>query len=410
MKTNLDRIKNDIESLSNCNLTPEDGLTRFSFTEQDRCAREYLKSELAKLNVVVREDAAGTLVARREGTDENGPVIMLGSHFDSVRNGGNFDGPAGVVMALEILRTLEENNVETVYPIEMVAMIEEEGGRFGSGLFASRAMVGRVPKSELYDSYDEHGVSMAQAMSDFGFDPERIDEAKRDPKSIRAFIELHIEQGPVLENEGYEIGVVDHIVGIRQIQVVINGRADHAGTTPMNMRADSLNAAAKVMVRAEELANEVGHGTVATIGHMKIKPGSANVVPSQTIVVIDIRSRAMEYINSVVSGVDELMKSIVAANPDLSYEISDMLNVNPVAMSEEFNKLFHMKAQLLGLSAMTMLSGAGHDAMVMGEVVETGLVFVPSKNGRSHSSLEWTDYEALQKGIELVYESILEIV
>lgn len=410
MKTKLSRIKNDIEKLSECNLTPGEGLTRLSFTDEDRCAREYLKSELAKLNVTIREDAAGTIVARREGTDKNAPVIMIGSHFDSVRNGGNFDGPAGVVMALEILRTLDENNVKTPNPIEMVAMIEEEGGRFGAGLFASRAMVGRVPMSELYDNKDENGISMAESMNDFGFDPEKLHEAKRDPKSIRAFIELHIEQGPVLENESYEIGVVDHIVGIRQIQVTINGRADHAGTTPMNMRADSLNVASKVMVRAEELANEIGNGTVATIGQLKIKPGSANVVPAQTSFMIDIRSKSMEYINGVVDGVDFLLKEIVNKNPDLSYEISDMLNVNPVAMSKDFTELFHMKAQLLGLSAMTMLSGAGHDAMVMGEFVETGLIFVPSKNGRSHSHLEWTDYEALQKGIELVYESILEIV
>ncbi len=410
MKTNLERIKNDIERLSECNLTPGEGLTRFSFTKEDKCAREYLKSQLSELNVSIREDAAGTLIARREGEDENAPVIMIGSHFDSVKNGGNFDGPAGVVMALEILRTLDENDVTTRYPIEMIAMIEEEGGRFGSGLFASRAMVGKVTKEELQSSLDENGISMAKAMGDFGFDPSKIKEAKRDPKNIRAFIELHIEQGPVLENEGFEIGVVDYIVGIRQIMIVINGRADHAGTTPMNMRADSLNAAAKVMVRVEELANEVGNGTVATIGLLKLKPGSSNVVPSQTLFSIDIRSKSMDYINEVVNGVEMYLNNLVDGNPDLSFEITDLLNVNPVAMSPEFNQLFHMKSQLLGLSAKTMLSGAGHDAMVLGEFVETGLVFVPSKNGRIHSHLEWTDYEALQKGIELVYESILEIV
>lgn len=407
MKTNLERIKNDIERLSECNQTPGEGLTRLSFSEEDRCAREYLKTQLSLLNVSVREDAAGTLIARRDGENNDFPVIMIGSHFDSVRNGGNFDGPAGVVMALEILRTLDENNVTTKYPIEMIAMIEEEGTRFGSGLFASRAMIGKVTRSELDNNKDENGISMAEAMKDFGFDPEKIGEAKRNPEEIKAFIELHIEQGPILENEKKEIGIVEHIVGIRHIQITINGRADHAGTTPMDMRADSLNAAAKIVVKAEELAKEIGNGTVATVGQMKIKPGSSNVVPSQTTFIVDIRSKSMDYINQVVEGMEKSLEEIVEKNKDLSYEINDLLNVNPVKMSDDIKDLFTLKAKELGLSAKNMLSGAGHDAMIMGEIVDTGLIFVPSKNGRSHSPLEWTDYEDLQKGIELIYESII---
>lgn len=408
MKTNLERIKNDIERLSECNQTLGEGLTRLSFSHEDRCAREYLKSQLNKLNVKIREDAAGTLIARRDGENNDFPVIMIGSHFDSVRNGGNFDGPAGVVMALEILRTLDENNVTTKYPIEMIAMIEEEGNRFGSGLFASRAMIGKVTRSELDNNKDENGISMAEAMKDFGFDPEKIGEAKRNPEEIKAFIELHIEQGPILENEKKkEIGIVEHIVGIRHIQITINGRADHAGTTPMDMRADSLNAAAKIVVKAEELAKEIGNGTVATVVQMKIKPGSSNVVPSQTTFSVDIRSKSMDYINQVVEGMEKSLEEIVEKNKDLSYEINDLLNVNPVKMSDDIKDLFSLKAKELGLSAKNMLSGAGHDAMIMGEIVDTGLIFVPSKNGRSHSPLEWTDYEDLQKGIELIYESII---
>jgi allantoate deiminase len=212
MRTKLERIERDIVELSKFNSSKDGGLTRFSLTEEDRAARNYLKRELEKLDVKIYEDQAATLFARREGTDPAAPAIMIGSHFDSVRNGGNFDGPAGVVMALEIMRTLDENKVRTKYPIEFVAMIEEEGGRFGSGVFGSRAMAGLVTYEQLQANKDSEGVSMAEALEKFGFDPRRINEAKRDPSKVKAFIELHIEQGPILEKNDKDVGIVEFIV------------------------------------------------------------------------------------------------------------------------------------------------------------------------------------------------------
>ncbi|RAK07899.1 allantoate deiminase [Halanaerobium saccharolyticum] len=408
MLTKVERIKNDIENLREFNATPENGLTRFSLTEEDREARNYLKKELQKLDVEIYEDAAGSLVARREGTDKNAPVVMIGSHFDSVKNGGHFDGPAGVIMALEILRVMEENDVKTKYPIEFVAMIEEEGGRFGSGVFGSRTMTGQVDYQELLNSKDTDGISMAEAFENFGFDPKKIEEAKRDPEKLKAFIELHIEQGPVLENEEKDVGIVDFVVGINQIRVKVVGRADHAGTTPMDMRKDTLSSAAEVISEIKNFAFEAGNGTVATVGTLDVKPGAANIVPAEVEFSVDIRSKELNCIEEVRDKIDNALADI-KAEYDVDYSVQNMLMVEPVELSQEIFNTFKEESKRIGLNSKEMISGAGHDAMIMAAITDVGLIFVPSKNGRSHTPEEWTDYEDLQKGIELVYHTVLKV-
>lgn len=408
MKTNLERIKNDIIELSKFNSSPGNGLTRFSLTEEDRGAREYLRNELKKLDVDIYEDAAGTLLGRLKGIDDTLPVIMIGSHFDSVKNGGNFDGPAGVIMALEVMRTLHENNIKTKYPIEFVAMIEEEGGRFGSGVFGSRAMVGLVNYEQLKCNKDANDISMAEAFESFGFDPTKIETAKRDGKNIKAFIELHIEQGPILEKNDKNVGIVDFIVGINEFKVTLKGRPDHAGTTPMNMRADALSIAAKVIAKIDEYPTLENNGTVATVGVLDVKPGAANIVPGEVSFTVDIRSKDSQSITNVKSKITHSLESFTK-DSDVSYEITEMLDINPVEMNHKIIQLFQNIASDKDFSYEKMLSGAGHDAMIMSAITEVGLIFVPSKDGRSHCPEEWTDYEDLQKGIELIYEVIIQL-
>ena len=408
MKTKLERIERDIVELSKFNSSKDGGLTRFSLTKEDRAARNYLRSELEKLDVSLYEDQAATLFARREGTDPDAPAIMIGSHFDSVRNGGNFDGPAGVVMALEIMRALDENNVRTKYPIEFVAMIEEEGGRFGSGVFGSRAMAGLVTYEQLLANKDSEGVSMAEALEKFGFDPKRIGEAKRDPQKVKAFIELHIEQGPILEKNGKDIGIVEFIVGINEFKVILSGRPDHAGTTPMDMRADALSVAAKVISKIDGYPAAENNGTVATVGVLEVKPGAANIVPAQVVFTVDIRSKDEESIKRVRDKIISDLEQQTGSS-EVSYQAVDMLNVKPVRMNQEVIGMFEESADKLGLSYQMMLSGAGHDAMVMAAICEVGLIFVPSKDGRSHCKEEWTDFDKLQNGIELIYDTIVKL-
>ena len=408
MKTSFDRIKNDIIELGKFNSTPGYGLTRFSLTKEERDAREYLRNELSKLDVEIYEDAAGTLFGRRKGVDDSLPVIMIGSHFDSVKNGGNFDGPAGVIMGLEIFRTLEEQKIKTKYPLEFVAMIEEEGGRFGAGVFGSRAMVGLVDYAQLKRNKDADGISMAEAFESFGFDPAKIGTAKRDPKNVKAFIELHIEQGPILEKTKRDVGIVEFIVGITEFNVVIKGRPDHAGTTPMNMRADALSVASKLIAIIDDLPTAENNGTVATVGALSVKPGAANIIAGEVKFTVDIRSKEKQSIINVKSQIIKKIESLTN-NTAVSFEIIEMLEANPVKMDSEIIELFKSSAKKDEFSYEMMISGAGHDAMVMGAITNVGLIFVPSKDGRSHCPEEWTDYEDLHKGIELIYDTILEL-
>ena len=408
MLTKFDRIKRNIEELAEFNSTPGEGLTRFSLTETDREAREYLKEELDKIGLKVYEDQAGSIFGRMEGREKDGPVIMIGSHFDSVKNGGIFDGPAGVVMGLEVMRVLKEQNVKDRYPIEFVAVIEEEGGKFGSGVFGSRAMVGDVTYQDLLDNKGQDGISMAEAFESFGFNPEKIAEAQRDPEEIKAFIELHIEQGPVLEDEEKDIGLVDFIVGINEFKVTVQGRPDHAGTTPMGMRKDALSSAAEVMARVKDYAFEVGKGTVATVGSLDISPGAANIVPGEVQFTVDVRSKDIHCIHQVRDKVKSALGEI-EKKEDVTCNIDDLLMVEPVELSTEILNIFKEEAENNSFSYKKMISGAGHDAMIMASITDVGLVFVPSKDGRSHCPEEWTDFEDLQKGIELIYHTVLQL-
>lgn len=408
MKTNIERIKNDIEQLSKFNSSPGEGLTRFSFTKEDRDARNYIKNQMLEAGLKVYEDAAGTVVGRLDGELKQGPSIMVGSHFDSVKNGGNFDGPSGVVMALEIARTFKENNVTPKYPVEFIAMIEEEGGRFGGGLFGSRAMTGNVTRESLDKFCDKDGISLADAMKNFGFDPDRIGEASRNPKDIKAFIELHIEQGPILEKGNLDIGIVNYIVGIEEFEVTIKGRPDHAGTTPMKMRANALDAASHVLSKISDFAIDAGEETVATVGILNIKPGAANIVPGEVNFVVDIRSKNENCKKEVRSKIINLLKE-TTSKTNCTYSISNRLDVMPVKLNEKIVADLSEICNKLGYKEAIMLSGAGHDAMVIASITNVGLIFVPSKGGRSHCSEEWTDYDQLQNGIEVAYYEVLNL-
>lgn len=406
METKVERLRRDIESLAQFTATPGTGITRFSFTPEDRAAREYIKSQMKKAGLSVREDAAGTVIGRREGTLP-GPVVMLGSHFDSVKHGGPFDGTAGVVAALEIARVLEENGVRTRYPLEFVAMIEEEGGRFGGGLFASRAMAGKVSQEELARNRDAQGMTTGEAMAAFGFPPENIVAAKRAPADLKAFFELHVEQGPILEATGHDVGIVETIVGIVEYEIELSGRPDHAGTTPMNMRADALVAAAKVVQAVEQLAREAGGGAVGTVGRLEVAPGASNIVPGRVRFTVDFRAKEERTLADLVAGLKGALANACVGN--VTYNLTEKLNVPPVVLPESIRELMLKEAAARGISTQVMLSGAGHDAMVMAGLTDVGLIFVPSRGGRSHCPEEWTDYAALKKGADVLLGTILRI-
>ena len=406
MRTKLERIQKDIEALAAFNANPGNGLTRLSFSEEHRRAQDYIISQMKEAGLSVRVDACGTIIGRLEGTDPAAACVMTGSHFDSVRCGGNFDGQAGVVAALETARVFKDENICPLCSVEFIAMIEEEGTRFGSGLFASRAMTGKVTAEELAENKDAAGISTGEAMRAFGLPPSEYRNAVRKKGEIRNFLELHIEQGPILEAAGIDVGIVETIVGIQELEVIIKGRPDHAGTTPMDMRADAMVAAARTAVAANEAAISAGEGTVATVGKLEVKPGSFNIVPGEVDFFIDIRSKKQTCIDKVREAVVENLNALTAENSGLTYELKIMLETLPVDTDRNVCDLIEKNAESLGFSSCRMLSGAGHDAMVMADITDIGLIFVQSRGGRSHCPDEWTDYELLQKGAEVLCRTV----
>jgi allantoate deiminase len=403
------RIQADIEELARFTATPGRGITRFSFTEEDRLAREFIKTRMKQAGLAVREDAAGSVIGRREGRRTDAPVVIVGSHFDSVKNGGPFDGPAGIVTALEIARVFEENKISTEFPVEFIAMIEEEGGRFGGGVFGSRAIVGRVSFEDLKSFKDTDGISMAEAMERFGFVPEKIRQAVRTPEQVKAFFELHIEQGPVLEKRGLDVGIVETVVGIEQFEIFVEGRPDHAGTTPMDMRCDALVAAIEIVKSIHDMAAEAGSGTVGTVGRLTVSPGAANIVPGSVSFSVDLRSAKETTLNALADQTRQLVLDLPNRHPGIRSSIVSKLSIAPTHLSSDIAKLMETEGVKRNIRSIRMLSGAGHDAMVMAGITDVGLVFVPSKDGRSHCPEEWTDYEQLKKGIDVVLGAILQV-
>lgn len=397
------RIEKDLEQLKSMTATPGNGCTRLPFTKEVREAGEYLKKIMTEAGLEVWEDAAGSIFGKITGEDPSLPCVMMGSHHDSVQNGGNYDGIAGVICAIETARLLKESGFKPKRNFVVASFMDEEGMRFGTGYFGSGAMIGTRDVEYCKQFKDKDGISIYEAMKEYGLDPEKIEEAKWEDGSIGYFIELHIEQGRVLENEKIELGLVDCIVGLHRYVVTVNGRADHAGTTPMDMRLDAVDAATKVISKIGDWAIERGEGTVATTGYMKVLPGGMNIIAEQVDFSVDIRSKNManvEYIADQIRA--ELDKQVGKMGG--SYVMEQKLNITPALLSEEMIEIMQEACKAHGFSAKRMISGAGHDSLEIGKVIPTVMLFVPSKEGRSHTPVEFTESVDFAKGTVILLE------
>ncbi|SIT10129.1 Zn-dependent hydrolase [Paracoccus saliphilus] len=402
-----ERIQGLIEGLDRFTATPGNGTTRLTYSPEFRQARDYLRDQMAKAGLVVREDAVGNIFGRLEGRDPGLAPIIVGSHFDSVPNGGKFDGPAGVITGIEIAFLFQEQGLVPNRPIEFIAMIEEEGARFGGGLFGSRILTGKVDTDGLSDLRDDDGISVAEAMREYGLDPENAGLAVLPPGAIHAFLELHIEQGPVLETHGEDVAIVDRIVGLSQLKVTIRGQAGHAGTTPMNARRDALVGAVSVLSELPDLARSIGQDAVLTVGKIDVLPGGANVIPDQVTFSVDIRAPKEEVVRELISQTQAVVEK--ANGNGLTSEVELQLFAQPTLLSSEIHGALSRHADELGLKSRVMVSGAGHDAMIMADFAPTGLIFVPSHNGISHAPEEWTDFDQLARGIDVMFRTVKEM-
>lgn len=395
-----ERIEKQINDLSEFTSTPGEGTTRLTYSKEDLLTRNYIKNKMMEYGLTVQEDGFGNIFGKLDGTLKDAPSVLLGSHFDSVPNGGAYDGPAGVIVALEVAGLFAENQLTPKYPLEIVALIEEEGARFGGGLMGSRGIVGTLSEESFKNLKDKDGITTIEAMSKIGLDfslPKR-----RNPNSIKAFLELHIEQGPILEEKSIPIGVVEAIVGLTQFEVTIVGKAGHAGTTPMDRRKDALVAAAQIISQLPSFAIEEGEGTVITTGRLDVLPNGANVIPNKVVFSVDIRSSKEEHINNVIRRMKELIESYQVQGIHSTAE--QLLYMPPKILSNEIKDLLKGKSSDLEIPYCSIDSGAGHDAMVFSDVTDVGMLFVPSKAGLSHCPEEWSDARHLANGVQIFYE------
>jgi N-carbamoyl-L-amino-acid hydrolase len=401
-----DRLWGTLQKLGEFGKNPEGGVSRVGFTEADLAGRAYVMELMREAGLEVRADPAGNIFGRRAGA-ENLPLLLFGSHIDSVPHGGNFDGDVGSLGAIEVIRTLGEQKVKTRHPLEVVIWTNEEGGRFYSGLFGSSAAAGVLPP-DIPERVDEAGEKLRDWLKKMGGDASRIAEARITPRSVAGYLELHIEQGAVLDETKVPIGVVQGIVGINLRTCTATGFGNHAGTTPMNRRKDALAAASRaVLAVREEVHSEPGR-QVGTVGWMKVEPGASNVIPGRVTFPVELRDLDAEKISRIAARVMQRFETIgKEENVDITCTRPDQ-HV-PALTAPAFRDAIRASAQEASLDTLDLPSGAGHDAQNVARFAPVGMIFVPSRGGISHSPLEYTSPEQVANGAEVLYRAILRL-
>ena len=405
IKGNKERLERRIAELSKFGGS-EQGMNRFPYTPEEKEAQDYLKSIFKELDLEVREDAVGNIFVRLEGTESGLKPIVSGSHIDTVRNGGKYDGALGVLSALEVIEVLKENKIQLRHPLDLFISKDEEGARFSSTLFGTAAMIGKLSEAD-FDKVDNDGISVREAMVKAGYDPNRYKEAIMEKGSIAAYLEVHIEQAKVLETTGIPIGIVTGIAGPLWLKVTIKGEAGHAGATPMRIRHDPMTAAARLLLETDQIVRRYPD-TVATTGQMKVSPGSTNVIPSDVVYTIDLRDVNMDHRNQAEAEIRKAAEGF-EAEYGVSIEIMDLGRVDSVPCQENIMALLEESAASLGLKSLRMPSGAGHDAMYVKELGPFGMIFVPSVKGYSHRADEYTPIEDCINGVNVLGETILRL-
>lgn len=399
---NSERLESRILALASIGVNEDGGLNRHAYSEADIQARILVIEMMKKAGLKVSIDAAGNILGRREGKIVGLPVICFGSHIDTVPSGGKFDGTAGVLTALECIELMNANNIITNHPLEVIVFTDEEGGLIGS-----KSMIGTITKHDL-ERTSNSGKIIKQGIKDLGGVPDQIKNAIRDPKTIKAFIELHIEQGAFLDNEKIQIGVVEGIVGIEEWQVEITGKANHAGTTPMNIRQDALLAASKLVIVVNEIVKSFEGQQVGTVGELRLEPGASNVVPGFVKMSIELRDLSRKKTYAIFEKIEARIPAIEKeTGTKISYK-HEHTNI-PAILDEDIKGFLAKSAEELGLSYKFMPSGAGHDAQNMAKITPTGMIFIPSKDGISHSPKEFSTIEDITNGANVLFKTILAI-
>jgi allantoate deiminase len=403
---NQDRLWERIHLLGEIGKTESGGITRLSFSEEEQDAKRLVASFMREAGLSVREDEVGNLIGRKEGVDPTLPVVLTGSHVDSVYNGGNFDGPLGVIAGVEVLQSMNENKIMPQHPIEVVAFTDEEGARFSFGMIGSRATAGTLKQEDLLNE-DKDGISIAQAMIAEGLDPKEIGKAARNPKDVKAYIEIHIEQGKRLEKKNLSTGIVSALAGPLWLKFILEGEAGHAGTTPMNMRRDPLSTASRIMLLIEEEAGKT-NSTVGTVGQLQLFPGGINIIPGRVEFSLDLRD-INESVRDQVEQQIVKEASKICENQRIKLTIEELQRIPPAPCSEDIQKAANNAFETIGMESVTLPSGAGHDCMQFTKLWPMGMLFTRSKNGISHDPEEWSSKEDCAAGANVLYHTVLNL-
>ena len=409
-QVSIARIEHDILTVSRFGFNEADrGVYRQGFSPEDMAARAWLREQFEGLGMTHRMDGAGNVIGRYDpaGRGADVPAVVIASHVDSVPASGMFDGVLGVVAGLEVVRTMKENGVEPLFPVEVIATSEEEG-RFG-GMLGAQAMTGHLTREWLESAADETGVKLVDAMQAAGLDPAQALHAYRRPETIRAFLELHVEQGPVLDIEKTTIGIVEGISGVFKWMVRLIGKADHAGTAPMDMRADALMGMVDFAHEIPRIIDEEGTDkSRITIGHVACKPGFPHTVPGEVDFTIVGRDLDHDTMKALAEACERVL-SAIARRHKLHFEYEQMSWLAPAYCDRGIMDLIEARTKALGYSYKIMPSGAGHDVQFFCEHTRAGLFFVPSVKGVSHAPDEWTHWTDCERGTQLLYECVTEL-
>jgi N-carbamoyl-L-amino-acid hydrolase len=400
VRVQASRIMQHLDALSQYGKNPEGGVSRVAYTDADRQGREYAMQLMRAAGLEVSTDAAANIIGFRQGSDKSLKPLVIGSHIDSVPHGGNYDGDVGSLSAIEVAQTLAEQHITLRHPLQVVIFENEEGGTIGSHAMSAGL------NDKLLNSVSASGKSVRDGIRFLGGDPDKLRQAERQSGSIAAYLELHIEQGGVLEQEKIDIGVVEGIVGILHSDVTITGFANHAGTTPMPQRHDALLAAARFIEKVNQVVTEPPGRQVGTVGWIKVQPGAYNVIPGTVTLGLELRDLDRRKILEMYDRLRSESEQIGRRN-GTQFSFTDPIIVEPALTNPDLQKLIDSVAKDLGLTTKTMPSGAGHDAQEIARIGPAGMIFIPSINGISHAPKEFSRPEDIEHGANVLLQTVL---
>jgi beta-ureidopropionase / N-carbamoyl-L-amino-acid hydrolase len=403
MRIDRKRLEQSIDELGKIGETPRGGLTRVALTDDDRRGRDLMVRWMREAGLRVTVDQMGNIFGERAGA-ERLPPVMIGSHIDSVPTGGKYDGQLGVLCGLETIRALDQHRIRTRHPVTLAIFTNEEGARFQPAMIASGVMAGKIALEDAYNARDKDGIRLVDELERIGY----LGAEPCVPRPFRAYLELHIEQGPVLEEEGLAVGIVDGIVAIAWSRLTIHGVQDHAGPTPMRIRHDALVAAADVVAGVRGIAREIGGDLVTTVGNLTVHPNIVNAIPGKVTLSIDMRDPRGETLDRALPRLDAAVRE-ACAREGVRYELEHYWRVPHTPFAPDVVAAIERAAVASGARHRHILSGAGHDAQYMAAIGPAGMIFVPSRDGRSHCEEEFTPMDDIERGATTLFLAAVDL-